>query len=123
MDAACKEHDIAYDKYSDNFHRTEADKTLAERAWERVKATDSSLTEKAAAWTVTNLMKAKAKFGGGGTRHRRRRRGFGKKRKKSSRAAAALRRLKAIVGQGLYLRPYKGGGGKKKRQRRRRYQT
>ena len=65
LDAACKQHDIAYSKYSDSTNRAKADKELAERAWERVKSSDASFGEKAAAWSVTNIMKAKSKFGGG----------------------------------------------------------
>lgn len=65
LDEACKQHDIAYSKYSDTEHRSQADRDLAERAWQRVKAGDSSIGEKATAWAVTNIMKAKNKFGGG----------------------------------------------------------
>ena len=101
LDAACKQHDIAYSKYSDSTNRARADKDLAERAWERVKSEDASLAEKAAAWAVTNIMKAKSKFGGG----------VKKKKKKVS-------KKKCLKGKGLYLRPYKktGGGVKKKNQ-------
>ena len=59
LDSACKLHDIAYSKYSDSQSRAIADKELAERAWQRVGASDSSLKEKAAAWAVTNIMKIK----------------------------------------------------------------
>ena len=105
LDAACKQHDIAYSKYSDSINRARADKDLVERAWERVKSKDASLTEKAAAWAVTNIMKAKSKFGGGV-----------KKKKKVS-------KKKCLKGKGLYLRPYKktGGGVKKKKSNRRRW--
>jgi hypothetical protein len=118
LDSACKEHDIAYNRYSDNSNRAKADSELAGKAWERVKASDSSLAEKAAAWTVTNLMKAKARFGGGCSRRKRKRKN----------ASAALKKLKALVGRGLYLRPYPTGSGhgkkkKKRRQRRTRSRT
>lgn len=107
LDAACKVHDIAYSTYTDNKHRAEADRLLANKAWERVKATDSSVSEKATAWAVTNAMKVKAKFGGG-------------KRKKSNKKTTvaarkrlnALKQLKTLVGKGLFLRPYKGAGSK-----------
>ena len=89
LDAACKQHDIAYSKYSDSDHRRQADEELAAQAWKRFKASDSSLGEKAAAWAVTTAMKAKSKLGSG-------------KRKPK--------------GKGLYLKPYrKQGGGKKKK--------
>lgn len=88
LDEACKAHDIAYSMYSDNANRRKADRQLADSAWARVKASDSSLGEKAAAWTVTTAMNAKAKLGAG-------------KKKKTRRQE----------GEGLYLRPWKSGGG------------
>jgi len=45
--------------------RNRADSILIDKAWSRVKAPDSSLGERAAAYFVTNLMKAKKKFGMG----------------------------------------------------------
>lgn len=107
LDSACKQHDIAYNKYKDSKHRSQADKELANRAWERVKASDASISEKAAAWAVTNIMKVKSKFGG---QLKRKKRAAGRKRKS---------------GGGLYLKPYpqqKSGCGikKKKRTQRRR---
>lgn len=65
LDEACKHHDIAYSKYSDSKNRVIADKQLAEIAWERVESNDASFAEKAAAWAVTNIMKAKTNFEGG----------------------------------------------------------
>lgn len=101
LDEACKIHDIAYSNFNDSGRRQQADKELAERAWRRFKASDASLGEKAAAWTVTTAMKAKTKFGGG----RRRRR---------------VKCRRPAKGRGLYLRPYpkRGGGGVKKKRRR-----
>ena len=64
LDAACKEHDIAYSKNRDNFNaRHAADRVLTERAWKRVLAKDASLGEKAASCGVANTMKAKTKLG------------------------------------------------------------
>lgn len=105
LDGYCREHDIAYDRFSDSANRAKADSRLAEQAWRRVSASDASLAEKAAAWAVTTAMKTKAKFGGG----RRRRK----------------RRCRPRNGQGLYLRPYPsssggGGGGKVCKRRRKR---
>lgn len=121
LDAACKDHDVAYAHSSETADRVIADKRLAERAWQRVLAKDSSAGEKATAWAVTNVMKAKAKLGGGSGVRRRRMKAT-RKRRKRSKASTALQRLKAMVGQGLYLRPYRksGGGGRKKKHRRRR---
>ncbi|XP_039285373.1 uncharacterized protein LOC120351591 [Nilaparvata lugens] len=65
LDQACKEHDIAYSKSGDTASRAVADSILAERAWDRVRSEDAGVLEKAAALAVTNIMKAKAKFGGG----------------------------------------------------------
>ena len=65
LDEACKLHDIAYSKTSDTVERNKADLQLADRAWQRVKASDSSLGERAAAYAVTNAMKLKAKLGMG----------------------------------------------------------
>ncbi|XP_072153220.1 uncharacterized protein [Bemisia tabaci] len=65
LDEACRSHDIEYSKTSDTKERNKADLVLADKAWERVKASDSSLGEKAAAWLVTNSMKLKAKLGMG----------------------------------------------------------
>lgn len=93
LDAACKQHDIAYSRNQDSKSRSEADRVLAERAWQRVTAGDASAGEKAAAYAVTNLMKLKSKFGGGGRRRRRRR---------PTRRPAG--------GRGLYLKTKKGQG-------------
>lgn len=71
LDEACKLHDIAYSTHKDSDKRREADKELAERAWARVKASDAKLGEKAAAWLVTNTMKAKSKIGGGSKKRKR----------------------------------------------------
>lgn len=65
LDAACREHDIAYSQYKDLEARHRADAVLAEKAWQRVWARDANLGEKAAAWSVTNMMKAKRKLGMG----------------------------------------------------------
>lgn len=66
LDAACKEHDIAYSKNREDISaRNAADKVLAEEAWKRVSANDAKVGEKAAALSVTAIMKAKRKFGMG----------------------------------------------------------
>lgn len=63
LDEACLEHDKAYSLNSKLEDRHKADYNLEQRAWKRVKAKDSGLGEKAAAWVVTNTMKAKRKLG------------------------------------------------------------
>lgn len=72
LDEACKEHDIAYSQSDDLVDRHNADRILAEKAWERVRAKDASFGEKAGALTVAGIMKAKVKTGMGGRRKRRR---------------------------------------------------
>lgn len=65
LDAACKQHDIAYSEKSSLSDRHKADLELENRAWQRVLAKDSNLGEKSAAWFVANTMKAKRKLGMG----------------------------------------------------------
>lgn len=65
LDSYCKEHDVFYKNNPDIAARNKADLKLAEQAWSRLKANDSSFGEKASAYAVTNLMKAKAKLGMG----------------------------------------------------------
>jgi hypothetical protein len=65
LDRLCREHDIQYSESSDLKDRHKADYQLEQRAWERVKSKDANLGEKAAAWVVTNIMKAKRKLGMG----------------------------------------------------------
>ncbi|XP_011858343.1 PREDICTED: uncharacterized protein LOC105555904 [Vollenhovia emeryi] len=65
LDAACRDHDIAYSRSKDLAERHVADKILAERARKRITARDSTLGEKAAATAVWTTMKAKTKIGMG----------------------------------------------------------
>ena len=66
LDRACKDHDIAYSQNRENIEaRNAADRVLASKAWGRVKASDASIGEKAAALAVSGIMKAKSKFGMG----------------------------------------------------------
>lgn len=65
LDAACKQHDIAYSKFKDVENRHLADKELQDRAWHLVKASDSSLGEKTSALAVASAMKIKRKLGMG----------------------------------------------------------
>lgn len=64
LDKSCMEHDIAYSKFSDSKSRSEADRILQEQAWKRVTASDAALGERAAAYVVTNAIKAKRAIGG-----------------------------------------------------------
>lgn len=65
LDSYCKDHDIAYEASNELSDRQRADSILENKAWGRVKAWDSSLNERAAAWGVTNAMKLKRKIGSG----------------------------------------------------------
>ncbi|XP_039297827.1 uncharacterized protein LOC120354550 [Nilaparvata lugens] len=95
LDRACKEHDIAYSRSSDTSSRAVADNILADQAWSVVKSADAGVLEKAAALAVTNIMKAKAKFGGGVHRRRKTTKTRGQKR---------VKRCSGKKGKGLYLR-------------------
>ena len=65
LDAACRDHDIAYSRSNNLAERHAADKILARKARGRVIASDSTLSEKAAATTVWAAMNAKRKMGMG----------------------------------------------------------
>ena len=65
LDAHCQSHDIKYAENKDIETRNKADKVLAEEVWNRVKAKDSSIGEKVAAYAVSNIMKVKSKLGMG----------------------------------------------------------
>jgi len=63
LDEPCEQHDISCSQSRDNLDaRHAADRILAQKAWERVITKDASLGEKAAAWAVTNVIKAKTKL-------------------------------------------------------------
>lgn len=60
LDAACKNHDIAYAQHPTNLSaRHQADNQLEQAAWSIFKSKDASVGEKAAAWFVTTAMKGK----------------------------------------------------------------
>lgn len=66
LDSACKEHDIAYSQNKGNLEaRHAADQVLADKAWGRVLSKDAGISERAAAYAVTNAMNLKTKFGQG----------------------------------------------------------
>lgn len=65
LDASCKIHDIAYRDSEDLESRHRADQILAESAFKRLKASDSSLKERLNALLVGAAMKTKVKFGMG----------------------------------------------------------
>ena len=104
LDEACKLHDIEYSKTSDTAERNKADIDLANRAWARVKAGDSSLAERAAAWAVTNAMKLKAKMGAGCCGRQRR-----SKTKRVKTGAGAKRATRGVK------RTTMGAGAKRRR--------
>jgi hypothetical protein len=117
LDQACKQHDIAYSNFTDTNRRSIADRALAEKAWQRVRSSDASIGERAAALAVTAAMKAKTAVGGG----RRKRRGG--RRKQTKKHGGNIRRKRRSnrkteknkptvwsmikKGGGLYLRPYR----------------
>lgn len=116
LDQACKEHDIAYSKFSDSANRSVADRLLAEKAWNRVKSGDASVGERAAALAVAAAMKGKTTIGGGRKkrtkRHNRKRGGNLRVRRKRRQVKSGKKNKPTLwsmlkKGQGLYLRPYR----------------
>lgn len=84
LDRAARDHDIYYSKFSDTNSRNSADKQLEDAAWSRVKASDSSISEKIAAYLTTNAMKIKRHLGMGClSKGRRRPKSKGVKRRKN----------------------------------------
>ena len=79
LDRACKEHDIAYSQSSNLADRHAADRILAGKAWERVKARDSGFKERLAALGVAGIMRGKVAIGAG--LKKRKRKGKGKRRR------------------------------------------
>ena len=65
LDAACRDHDIAYSRSDKLADRHVADRVLSDRARKRITAKDSTLGERAAATAVWATMKAKTKLGMG----------------------------------------------------------
>ena len=99
LDAACLNHDIAYSKSSSLEKRHEADKQLAEAAWQRVKSKDAGFGEKSAALFVTGAMKAKRSLGMGLLRKtvRTKKKKNGTKKKKILTFAGAVRKARAAL--------------------------
>lgn len=94
LDDAAKEHDIAYSKSSNLKDRHIADKLLANKAWERVKATDANfLGEKIPAWFTTTFMNIKRKLGAGNMQRKHKQR---KPRKKVGRGNKRNKRRKGM---------------------------
>lgn len=103
LDAACKEHDIAYQNHSDSFERSIADKKLQKEALKRVLAKDSGICERATALGVAAAMKAKRALTktGKGLRSRKKKKTTTKKQKTNislsnliNNARAAIRKSK-----------------------------
>lgn len=65
LDEACKEHDIAYNTFTDLKNRNKADELLAREALQRLKSSDATLGEKITALGVAGIMKTKSKLGMG----------------------------------------------------------
>ena len=88
LDQACKQHDQVYSKTRElGPEREKTDKILADKAWERVKASGSSVGEKAAALLVNGIMKVKSKMGMG----LKRKRCYKRKRKTSKRKGGGIK--------------------------------
>lgn len=90
LDEACKQHDIAYHTSSELSTRHEADKVLADKAWERFRSKDASLGEKVAALGVTGVMKLKRKLGMGLKKRPT-------KRRRSTKPRSVVKKAKRII--------------------------
>lgn len=108
LDNACRNHDIAYENNADLISRHKADKELENRAWERVKAKDSSFKEKAAAYAVVNTMKAKQKLGMGCSIKKKNKKKI-RKQKNSSKNKKRLIQCSRHIGGALPLIPIFAG--------------
>ena len=93
LDSACRDHDIAYSNSTNLDERHKADKILENRAWERVKAPNSSKKEKAVAYMVTNAMKVKQKMGMGCKNKCMRKKKRSVKRRKKNNAKTNSKRI------------------------------
>lgn len=71
LDAACRDHDIAYSQNRESADRHAADRVLADKARVRITAADATLGERAAATAVWAAMKAKTKLGMGMTKRKK----------------------------------------------------
>lgn len=98
LDNACLTHDLHYSRFKDTLSRNQADKVLAEEAYQRFKAPDASVGEKIAALGITGVMKAKAKLGMGmrKKKHIKRKRGRGLRKNTISFAEAVRRARRGI---------------------------
>lgn len=140
LDAACREHDIAYHNFEDLEHRHAADLVLLEKAIERLKSRDASFGEKSAARLIKTIMTVKRKMGAGVRKRKGSKKGgflfpllataltafktykdFKNAKKMLANQQAHNRVMEEIAkkGKGLYLRPYQGEGAKKKESARR----
>lgn len=96
LDDLCRTHDYSYQRHKDSTHRNEADRELANKAWDRFKSKDTPFGEKAAAWFVTTAMNAKRKMGAGGKKKKR-----GVKKASLSFRSLMSRARSAIKGSGV----------------------
>lgn len=70
LDNLCKNHDLSYAQNDTLEDRHKADFILDDQTWNRVKCTDATLGEKAAAYAVTTVLMAQHKIGVGRQRCR-----------------------------------------------------
>lgn len=105
LDRACKDHDIAYSKFKNTSDRHIADKILAEKAWQRAKSVDSSLSERANAYLVSNAMKLKVKTGMGLKRKKSTKKSNKKKKKSLKKKTVSYREAVARARETLKATP------------------
>lgn len=104
LDAACKEHDIAYNTHKDSGERSIADKALQTEAMKRVLSADASISERAAALGVAAAMKAKRTLTGQGIGRKnikmtngKKSCGCGKKKKNEMTFATLIKHAKVAI--------------------------
>lgn len=98
LDAACREHDIAYANHKDSEERHKADLILKSEASKRIFARDSSIGERAAAATVSAAMGIKTSLGSG---FRRIKKKPTKRRKAKKQKTISFRQLVSGVKKGV----------------------
>lgn len=96
LDAAARDHDIAYAQHQDTENRHVADKLLEQRAWKRVISKDAGLSERSTALLTAGAMRIKRKLGMGTKRPRKSGKGLKKKRRGRKVGHGLKRQRKAL---------------------------
>jgi len=108
LDAAAKEHDLAYESAKNTVEVHRADRILENKAWDRFKDSRANfIQERVPAYIATNLIKLKRKLGFGikpkskGRKGKRHVRGAGHKRGGKIKFSTILKESKAAINKNL----------------------